>query len=115
VLDTNGPRRHAVRTNERRVDVHITSGATLGTFLKFHDMSYAALAEAATRELIRKRQPHTVSKSLVSHLVRGRQKQTHEDIAKAICKVLDIPVGALFVARVSTVSRDVPPTRRTAA
>ncbi len=97
-----------MRTKEGRMDVHITSGAALGQFLKFKGYSYDSMAAAATRELIRKKSGRTVSKSLISHLVKGRQKQTHEDIAEAICKVLEVPVSALFVPKVSIVSRDVP-------
>lgn len=101
--------------------MELISRDALVSFLQFRGdgkrpITYADLADAATRELrlagIRDRK---VSKSTIGHLVTGHIKGTNPDAAKAICKALGVPVGALFVARVSTVQRDVPPTAKRVA
>lgn len=47
------------------------------------------------------------SHSTIGFLVSGDTKTVRPEWAKAIAKALDCPVESLFVARLSTVSRDV--------
>lgn len=97
-----------MRVIERRIDVECISPEALAQFIKFQGASYRTVAEEATRHLRLAGVKRSVSKATVGHLATGHTKRTHPDTAKAICKALNVPVGALFVARVSTVQRDVP-------
>ena len=74
-------------------------------------ISYQALADAATNKMRMAGVKRSVSKSTIGHLATGHIKSTNQDAAKAICAALDVPLGALFVTRVSTVQRDVPAER----
>ena len=97
-----------MRVIERRVDVDLMSPQALVEFIKFKGGSYRTVAEEATRILHLSGSDRQVSKSTVGHLATGHIKGTNPDAARAICKALGIPTGALFVARLSTVQRDVP-------
>lgn len=88
--------------------MQLMSPETLVEFIKFKNASYRTVAEEATRILHLAGVKRSVSKSTVGHLANGHIKSTHPETAKAICKALGVPVGALFVAKVSTVQRDVP-------
>lgn len=72
--------------------VKLTSKETLRQFLKFRGMSYGQLADKVG-----------CSKSLIGLLATGRRTGTSVDIAKAICKALDVPVDSLFLPDLSTV------------
>lgn len=72
--------------------VKLISKETLRQFLRFRDMSYGQLAKKAG-----------CSKSLIGLLATGRRVRTSVDIAKAICKALDVPVESLFLLDMSTV------------
>ena len=65
--------------------VKLISKETLRQFLKFRDMSYGQLAKRAG-----------CSKVLIRLLATGKRTHTGVDIAKAICRELDVPVESLF-------------------
>ncbi|RHA38681.1 XRE family transcriptional regulator [Cellulomonas rhizosphaerae] len=92
-----------VRKIERRFDVELVSRDAFRRYMAYRDHSARTLADAATRRGV------PTSKATIGHLMSGFVKQTRPERAKAICEVLDVPVDALFVVRVSTVQRDVPP------
>jgi len=71
--------------------VKLISKETLRQFLKFRDMSYGQLAKRVG-----------CSKSLIGLLATGRRTGTSVDIAKAICRELDVPVESLFLPNLST-------------
>lgn len=77
---------------ERDLIVELVSKETFRQFLRFREMSYGQLAKKVG-----------CSKALIGHLVTGERKRTGGDIAKSICKNLDIPVEALFLPDMSTV------------
>lgn len=72
--------------NRWSFSVKLISKETLRQFLRFRDMSYGQLAEKVG-----------CSKSLIGLLATGRRTHTGVDIAKAICKALDVPVESLFL------------------
>lgn len=74
--------------------VKLTNKETLRQFLRFRDMSYGQLAEKAG-----------CSKSLIGLMATGRRTHTSVEIAKGICKALDIPVESLFLPELSTGAR----------
>ncbi|MBM9432372.1 helix-turn-helix transcriptional regulator [Flaviflexus equikiangi] len=71
--------------------VKLISKETLRQFLKFRDMSYGQLAKRVG-----------CSKSLIGLLATGRRTGTSVDIAKAICRELDVPVESLFLPVLSS-------------
>ena len=103
-----------MRVIERRIDMELISRLALYALMQAKSpvpgraISYKALADAATNKMRTAGVKRSVSKSTVGHLVTGHIKSTNQDYAKAICAALDVPLGALFVTRVSTVQRDVP-------
>lgn len=103
-----------MRVIERRIDVELISRLALLALMQAKSpvpgraISYSALADAASNHLRKAGIKRGVSKSTIGHLATGHIKSTNVDAAKAICAALDVPLGALFVTRVSTVQRDVP-------
>lgn len=88
--------------------MELMSPEALSAMIQFKGASYRTVAEEATRHLRLAGIKRSVSKSTIGHLATGHTKATHPETAKAICKALGVPTGALFTARVSTVQRDVP-------
>ena len=74
--------------------VRLISNETLRQFLRFRDMSYGQLAKKVG-----------CSKTLITFLATGRRQYTGVDIAKGICKALDVPVESLFLPEVSPGAR----------
>lgn len=95
-----------MRVLERRLDVELISPQVLRQYIDYRSLSLGKLADAVTARGVR------TSKATIGHLVSGHVKNTKSDRARAICEVLDVPVRALFVDRVSIVQRDVAPTGR---
>jgi len=95
-----------MRVMVRRFDVELTSRQVLCHFMKYRTKSAKTLADAVTLRGV------PTSKATIGHLMSGHVKRTRPDRAKAICEVLEVPLDALFVAKVSTVQRDVPPSRK---
>ena len=96
-----------MRVLERRVDVDLMSPQAFKAMIKFNGGSYRTVAEEATRKLRLAGSKRAVSKSTVGHLASGHIKGTHPEAARAICEALGVPTTALFVAKVTTVQRDV--------
>lgn len=103
-----------MRVIERRIDVELISRLALLALMQAKSpipgraISYQALADAASNKMRTAGVKRSVSKSTIGHLCSGHVKSTNPEVAKAICAALDVPVGALFVTKVSTVQRDVP-------
>jgi len=99
-----------MRVIERRFDVELISPDALVQYMRFRDnMSLKQLADAVTRMGVK------TSKATIGHLTSGHVKRTNVERAKAIAKVLNAPVHALFAEpRVSIVQRDVRPGKRAA-
>jgi transcriptional regulator with XRE-family HTH domain len=96
-----------MRVIERRLEVELISPQVLQQYIDHRGLSLKKLADAVTLRGVK------TSKATIGHLTTGHVKNTRPDRARAICEVLDVPVRALFMDRVSIVQRDVPP-RRTA-
>lgn len=75
--------------------------------IRFNGGSYRTVAEEASRRMRLTGGKRSVSKSTVGHLATGHIRSTSPEAARAICEALGVPVTALFVAKVSTVQRDV--------
>lgn len=88
---------------ERRFDVKLISASALAQYMKYRDLSVRDLAEKVG-----------CSRATIGHLRSGKRDVVRPEWAKAIEKALDAPKGSLFVAHVSTVSREVAPLGKTA-
>jgi len=82
--------------------VELVSRDAFRRYMAYRGQSARSLAAAAAHKGV------PTSKATIGHLMSGHVKQTSPERAKAICEVLDVPVDALFVVKVSTVHRDVP-------
>lgn len=92
-----------MRVVERRLDVRLISAAALAQYMTYREMS---VRELATRV--------GCSHSTIGHLRSGKRSYIDKDWAKKIEKVLDAPRGSLFMAELSSVTRDVAPKGRVA-
>lgn len=81
----------------------IISSEALAGYMAFRGHTVRSLAERAG-----------VSHSLVGFLRKGTRTTTSPKSARAIAKALDCPVEALFVPRLSNVSRETAQKRRAA-
>lgn len=81
---------------ERRVDVQLISSDALRTYMQFRALTVRKLAKAAG-----------CSPATVGHLRSGARKTCQPQTARAIAEALGAPVEALFVARLSNISREV--------
>lgn len=95
-----------MRVIARRFDVELISRQVLCQYMRYRSKSAQTLAIAVTTKGV------PTSKATIGHLMSGHIKRTKPERAKAICEVLEVPLDVLFVARVSSVQRDVPPSRR---
>lgn len=93
-----------MRVLVRRIDVQLISTDALASYMQFRGESTRSLGEKVG-----------CSHGTIHNYLRGRVKNVPTDRAKAICRVLSVPVEALFMPRVSTVQRDVPPKRERVA
>ncbi len=82
--------------------MELISCQVLCQYMKYRDHSARTLAQAVTDR------GEPTAKATIGHLMSGHVKRTKPARAKAICKVLDVPVNVLFVTKVSNVQRDVP-------
>lgn len=92
-----------MRAIERRLDVEVTSPQVLQDYINYRGFSLQKLADAVTAQGVK------TSKATIGHLTTGHVKKTRPERARAICKVLDVPVRVLFMDKVSIVQRDIPP------
>ncbi|WP_159622710.1 helix-turn-helix domain-containing protein [Ruania rhizosphaerae] len=81
---------------ERRFDVRLISASALAQYMKYRDLSVRELADKVG-----------CSRATIGHLRSGHRTYIRPDWAKAIEKCLDAPRGSLFVAEVSTVTREI--------
>lgn len=80
---------------ERRFDVRLISAEALAQYMKYREMSVRDLAARVG-----------CSRATIGHLRSGKRDFVRPAWAKAIEKALDAPRGSLFVAEVSTVTRE---------
>lgn len=80
---------------ERRFEVKLISPDALRQYMKFRGYTMRSLADRVG-----------CSHSLIGFLCKGDVRTCRPEYAKAIAKALDCPVESLFVAKVSTVSRE---------
>jgi DNA-binding Xre family transcriptional regulator len=85
-----------IRT-EWRFDVRLISHEALAQYMTFREMSVRKLAEKVG-----------CSRATIGHLRSGKADFIRPEWAKAIEKHLGAPPGSLFVAEVSSVTREVP-------
>lgn len=83
---------------DRRLDVRLISPDALRQYMKFRDYTIRSLADRVG-----------VSRATIGHLVGPdpKRKTCRPETARAIAKALDCPVDALFVAKLSSVRREV--------
>lgn len=93
-----------MRVTVRRVDVKLISPAALVSYMSFRDESTRSLGEKVG-----------CSHGTIHNYTSGRITNVPDKRAKAICRVLNVPVEALFMPTVTTVKRDVPPARKRVA
>lgn len=94
---------------ERRFDVNLISAQVLSQYMEHRGFSLKRLADAVCILGV------PTSKATIGHLVSGHTKATLPARARAICKVLDVPVNVLFSPKVSIVKRASARTATTAA
>lgn len=92
-----------MRVKVRRVDVRLISTDALASYMRFREETTRSLAEKVG-----------CSHGTIHNYMRGRVRNVPEKRAKAMCRILSVPVEALFAPTVSTVQRDVPPTSNVA-
>lgn len=93
-----------MRVQIRRVDVRLISTDALASYMRFRDETTRSLAEKVG-----------CSHGTIHNYMRGRVKNVPDARAKAICRMLNVPVEALFMPTVSTVQRDVPESKERVA
>jgi len=81
---------------EGRLDVRLVSPDALRQYMQFRHYTVRGLATKVG-----------CSHSTIGFLVKGTRKNTRPEIACKIAEALDCPVDALFVAKVSHVSREI--------
>ncbi len=89
---------------ESRFDVRLISSDALARYMKHRDMSVRALALRVG-----------CSRATIGHIRSGHRSYIKSEWAKAIERALEAPAGSLFVPEISTVTREVPETRRVAS
>lgn len=83
---------------ESRLDVRLISSTVLADYMKFRGMTVRDLAAAIGKPSAR---------STIGHLLSGRRATCAPDTARKIEKALNAPPGSLFVAKVSSVKREI--------
>lgn len=91
-----------MRIKTQRVDYRLISPDALASYMRFREETTRSLGEKVG-----------CSHGTIHNYARGNVKFVPEKRAKALCRVLGVPLEVLFVPKASTVTRDVPP--RTAA
>jgi DNA-binding XRE family transcriptional regulator len=89
---------------ERRFDVKLISPEALRSYMLFRDFTIRSLAEKVG-----------CSHATIGFLVKGTRTTCRPTTARSIAKALNCPVDALFMARTSTVQREVARPRSKAA
>lgn len=85
-----------MRKIEVRFDVRLISSDALAHYMKFRGLTVRQLAEKVG-----------CSRATIGHLRSGKSAYVRPEWAKAIERHLDAPSGSLFVAELSTVTREV--------
>lgn len=85
-----------MRKIEVRFDVRLISSDALAHYMKFRGLTVRQLAEKVG-----------CSRATIGHLRSGKSSYVRPEWAKAIERHLDAPAGSLFVAELSTVTREV--------
>lgn len=88
-----------MRVTVRRVDVQLISTDALASYMRFRDETTRSLGEKVG-----------CSHGTIHNYMAGRTRNVPPERAKAICRMLNVPLEALFAPTVSTVKRDIPPT-----
>ncbi len=83
---------------ESRLDVRLISSTVLADYMKFRNLSVRDLAAAMNKPSAR---------STIGHLLSGKRATCAPDTARRIEKALNAPPGSLFVAKVSSVQREI--------
>lgn len=91
---------------EGRHDVKLHSPELLAQLMEHNGFTVRSLAEAATRDLRRRRAGVEVKRGTVGNLRSGYRSTCSPAIAKALASCLNVPVGALFASKVSNVHRE---------
>lgn len=102
-----------MRTNTERLDIKLTNAEMFAQLMKANGFTVRTLAAAIEVELIRNRSKATISYPTIGHLRSGKRNTVNSDVALAIAKLFNLPANALFTPRLTTVTRDIPPTRST--
>ena len=97
---------------DSRHDVKLLSPELFVQLMEHNGYTVRSLAEAATAELRKARAGIVCGRGTVGNLRSGYRSSCNPKTAWAIAKCLNVPVGALFQSRVSSVQRE---TRGTAA
>lgn len=100
-----------MRETTERLDIRLTNAEMFAQLMKANQFTVRTLAEAVQLILIRKRSNARVSKSTIGYLRSGKRNTVKTDVALAIAELFKLPHDALFTNKLSTVTRDVPPTR----
>lgn len=101
-----------MRETTERLDIRLTNAEMFAQLMKANQFTVRTLAEAVQLVLIRKRSNARVSKSTIGYLRSGARNTVSHDVALAIAELFNLPANALFTPKLTTVTRDVPPTRK---
>lgn len=101
-----------MRETTERLDIKLTNAEMFGQLMKANGYTVRTLAEAIKLVLIRKNSKAKISAPTIGHLRRGARNTVSHDVALAIAELFNLPANALFTPKLTTVTRDVPPTRK---
>lgn len=90
-----------------RVDMQLTSSAILGQLMDHNGYSVRGLSDAVNKVLRKKKKKIECGRGTIGNLRSGYRSNCNPEIAEAICELLNIPLSALFVTKVSNVQREV--------
>lgn len=92
---------------EGRHDVKLHSPELLAQLMEHNGFSVRSLADAATRDMRKRRIAGECKRGTVGNLRSGYRSTCSPEVAKALASCLGIPVAALFSSKVSKVYREV--------
>lgn len=99
-------------TIEGRVDMQLTSSVILAQLMDHNGYSVRQMSEAVDKVLRKKRKSTRCGRGTIGNLRSGYRNTCKPEIAEAICEILNIPLSALFITKVSNVQREVRPNRK---